>query len=326
MPQGFIKLFREKALELLEENSKAFLLLTQIAIRARRNDAEYSSLKANQAFIGDHEKIGLSRQEYRSAQKKLTKYKLASFEPTNKGTIATLICTAVYDINADETSCEKPPNLSMQIHENEPTKNQSETMKEPTSLHHETIREPLTRKKEYNNAIMKENPHLHPTQTLKEPEDLEDWKKKMISVGWTEEEFNKAWDKFLQEPPGSVKNPRKWLEAVMQSIRDSGVKEEHLQKLADDEDKEKAVAAETSLLAEEEIERQKNKMVQENMEFMRKIVEMGIGKEKYMLSERFVKLLGGKWLGFCLAFTENGFKNTVCQHLGIDEGLEKHED
>lgn len=90
MSQGFIKLNREKGFELLEEDPQAFLLLTQIALRARRTDGEYSkiALKANQAFIGDPKKAGLSRQKYRNAQKRLTRYGLATFQPTNKGTYA----------------------------------------------------------------------------------------------------------------------------------------------------------------------------------------------------------------------------------------------
>ena len=133
MSQGFIKLNREKGMELLEEDPLAFQLLTLIALRARRTDAEFSRifLKANQAFIGDYKKAGLTRQKYRNAQKRLTRYGLATFETTNKGTIATLTSIDVFDINAEQTtSSNKPSNPPMKITENEPTKNQTTIMQE----------------------------------------------------------------------------------------------------------------------------------------------------------------------------------------------------
>jgi hypothetical protein len=140
MTEGFIKFYRDRGRELLEEDPKAFLLLAQIASRARRTAARYSRvvLNVNQAFIGDPQTIGLSRQEYRNAQKRLTRYGLATFKPTNQGTIATLISVEVYDINAEEiTTQEKPTTLSMKKTEKEPMKNQP--------IKHQ---KPLTRMKE----------------------------------------------------------------------------------------------------------------------------------------------------------------------------------
>lgn len=146
MSSGFIKLNRTGGLELLGEDLKAFALLTQIALRARREEGKYSrhSLKANQAFIGDYEKIGLSRQAYRSAQKRLTKYGLAIFEPTNQGTIATLMSIDIYDINANE----EPSNSSMEIMPKEPSNNHQETIQEPSGNQPTAIQTPLTRMKE----------------------------------------------------------------------------------------------------------------------------------------------------------------------------------
>ena len=154
MSQGFIKLNREKGIELLEEDPQAFLLLTQIAMRARRKDGEYSriSLKTNQALLGDHKKIGLSRQQYRNTQKRLIQYGLATFEPTNKGTVATLTNTAVYDTNAGGNTPPKSPNSSMKIRDDQPTENQPETMKEPTNDQLKTIKEPVTRMEECKKA------------------------------------------------------------------------------------------------------------------------------------------------------------------------------
>ena len=155
MSQGFVKLNREKGIELLEGDPQAFLLLSQIALRARRADAEYSrnSLKANQAFLGDYKKAGLSRQQYRDAQKRLTKYGLATFERSNKGTIATLTSIEAYDINAEQNiPFTKPPDYPMKIQDNEPTKNQPISMKEPIDIQQKAIEEPVTRKEECKKA------------------------------------------------------------------------------------------------------------------------------------------------------------------------------
>lgn len=146
MFSGFIKLHRVGGYELLEEDPKAFLLLTHIALRARREAGKYSrySLKANQAFIGDPEKIGLSRQEYRNAQKRLTKYGLATFESTNRGTIATLTSIDVYDINAQE----EPSNFPIEMIEKEPSNSQLATNKEHSHNFPTSNQQSLTRMKE----------------------------------------------------------------------------------------------------------------------------------------------------------------------------------
>lgn len=155
MSQGFIKLYREKAVELLEDDPKAYLLLSQIALRARRTDKEYSRvlLKANQAFIGDPEKAGLTAQEYKNAKKRLTQYGLVIFQSCNKGTIATLINKDIFDINAEENITVNKPAISPAKNQSyQPTKNQQTTTKEPMEIHQETKKEPLTRKEEAKKA------------------------------------------------------------------------------------------------------------------------------------------------------------------------------
>ena len=97
---GFIKLMRSAATRELLRDSKAFGLLTQIALRAKRtDDFNIHDLKPGQALIGDHENCGLSAREYRSAKNRLRRYGLARFDGTSRGTIATLANTMVYDIN-----------------------------------------------------------------------------------------------------------------------------------------------------------------------------------------------------------------------------------
>lgn len=97
---GFIKLMRSDATCDLIKDPKAFALLTQIALRAKRtDDFNIHGLTPGQALIGDHKNCGLSEREYRSAKNRLKRYGLARFEGTRRGTVATLVNTMVYDIN-----------------------------------------------------------------------------------------------------------------------------------------------------------------------------------------------------------------------------------
>lgn len=100
IPGGFIKLMRAEATRELLKDPKAFGLLTAIALRAKRtDDFSIHGLKPGQALIGDHASYGLTEQEYRSAKLRLQRYGLVDFEPTHRGTIASLRNTMIYDIN-----------------------------------------------------------------------------------------------------------------------------------------------------------------------------------------------------------------------------------
>ena len=103
MSQRFLKLMRTpETWELMSHDPSAFHLLTVIAYRAKRmGDLDVRGLQVGQAFIGDHKEMGTTEQKYRSAKKRLEKYGLATFTPTNKGTIATIVDTRVYDINIE---------------------------------------------------------------------------------------------------------------------------------------------------------------------------------------------------------------------------------
>jgi hypothetical protein len=96
----YIKLFRSgSTLELLKE-PKLYALFTLIAIRARRTDEIcLEDLNVGEAFMGDHEAVGLSRQEYRTRIEKLRKLGLITYRTTHNGTIATIINKDIYDIN-----------------------------------------------------------------------------------------------------------------------------------------------------------------------------------------------------------------------------------
>ncbi|MGE5293549.1 MAG: hypothetical protein ACM3VT_01845 [Solirubrobacterales bacterium] len=124
MKTGFIKLNRStETLELLNDPN-AFVLLTVIALRARRtNEFNVHNLRCGEALIGDYRKCGLTRQEYRTAARRLRVWGLAAFKPTTRGTVATLLDQRIYDIN--ETLAEPPGN--QQTTNDQPTGNHPPT-------------------------------------------------------------------------------------------------------------------------------------------------------------------------------------------------------
>lgn len=101
--RGFYKTFRGEPTRELMHNKNAFMLLSLIALRARRTQSfSTDNLEPGQALIGDHRACGLTQSEYRTAKKSLARYHLATFKTTSKGTIATLCNTDVFDINIEK--------------------------------------------------------------------------------------------------------------------------------------------------------------------------------------------------------------------------------
>ena len=102
---GFIKLMRTRETEELLKLPSAFLLLAQIAMRARRNgDFNADGLKSGEAKVGDFKAIGLTQGKYRRAKKKLEEARFATFQPTNGGTVARLSDSRIWDINLSNDS------------------------------------------------------------------------------------------------------------------------------------------------------------------------------------------------------------------------------
>jgi hypothetical protein len=104
MTEPFLKLIRNKeTMELLTNAPNAFLLLTQIALRAKRtSDFNVHRLTIGQALVGDYKSIGLTERKYRTAKAQLQSWGFVTFKGTNKGTIATLLNTRVFDINEED--------------------------------------------------------------------------------------------------------------------------------------------------------------------------------------------------------------------------------
>lgn len=96
---GFIKLNRIRELEELFKHPHEWTLLSIIAYRLKRTENKYDNLEIGEAQIGDIKNMGMTQRAYRTAKQNLEKWKLATFKTTNKGTIAKLYDTRVYDIN-----------------------------------------------------------------------------------------------------------------------------------------------------------------------------------------------------------------------------------
>jgi Tfp pilus assembly protein PilW len=95
----------DEAEELQARHPNAFLLLAQIARRARWKDCPIKKLKAGQALVGDWKKAGIpSEMAYRIAKDVLSDCGLATFKGTTKGTIATLCSSSIFSLSELENN------------------------------------------------------------------------------------------------------------------------------------------------------------------------------------------------------------------------------
>ena len=103
MSNGFIKLNRGPDTDDLLLDPQAFALLCQVAMRARRTGGyNVHALEVGEALIGDHRQLGMTRRQYRTRLDRLAKAGFLTIKTTNKGTIARLVNSKVFDINSDE--------------------------------------------------------------------------------------------------------------------------------------------------------------------------------------------------------------------------------
>jgi len=102
--ETWVKLHRGKiAEELMAAKPTAFLLLTQIAIRAQRTQLHnLKNLKVGEACLGDFKSLGMTRGQYRYALKYLEKTRFITYRTTSEGTIAKLINFEVFDPNIED--------------------------------------------------------------------------------------------------------------------------------------------------------------------------------------------------------------------------------
>ena len=177
MSNGFVALNRGQDTEqLLLKYPKAFLLLTQIALRARwsREPDPITGLEFRQAFIGDYKSAGLStQQEYRTAKSVLDRTGQATFQGTNKGTVVTLTDSAIWSVT-------KPSN-------NDPGTNQSTHKKrsnnEQATTNHKENKE--TKKHRHRDSACLEDV-LKEAKRIGMPSYLaEEFLQSMKSADWT---------------------------------------------------------------------------------------------------------------------------------------------
>lgn len=98
----FVKYNRsDESLEILKHPNE-FALLGLISYRAKRtNSLSTLGLEVGEALIGDYKSCGLTEQKYRTAKKNLEKWGIITTKATNKGTIAKLINSDIFNINSE---------------------------------------------------------------------------------------------------------------------------------------------------------------------------------------------------------------------------------
>ena len=102
---SFVKAIRSEQAAFLDKYPNANHLLNVIARRSRRTKCNLNMLEIGECFVS-FRSVGLTEQQYRTAKKQLQKWNLVEFKKgrrvTDKGTVAFLIDSSVYDINVDE--------------------------------------------------------------------------------------------------------------------------------------------------------------------------------------------------------------------------------
>ncbi|NLF17229.1 MAG: hypothetical protein GX595_08220 [Lentisphaerae bacterium] len=122
-------------MELLRSDRNAFCLLYLVAVRARWNQAapNWHSLALGEALVGDHNALGMSREQYRAALGRLVRYGMVTtIRTTSKGTVVKLCSKDIFDPTRDAdnhqnpqlTPTQPPPNPHLT-----PTKKTSECKK-----------------------------------------------------------------------------------------------------------------------------------------------------------------------------------------------------
>jgi hypothetical protein len=130
---GFLKLMRSPETEtLLLNDPLAFALLANVAMRARwRTKFDVRGLEFGEALMGDYQKIGFTRQQYRTRLKRLVEYGLVTTRPTRRGTVVTLASSDVFCLTSKENAKNQPTVLPLKTGACQPTVNQRLTNSQP---------------------------------------------------------------------------------------------------------------------------------------------------------------------------------------------------
>ena len=137
---SFLKLMRSGITEQLVQHPNAFAVLTLVALRARRTgERRLDGLQEGEAMLGDYASLGLTRQQYRTILSNLQAWHLITIRTTNKGTIAKLCNSDVYDINSEASN--QPATSDQPAPNQRPTtnkKDKKERKKEDSSFQSES--------------------------------------------------------------------------------------------------------------------------------------------------------------------------------------------
>lgn len=110
---GWFAVHRGEDLRTLQEHCpNGLLLLIQISRRVRLTSYPIQGLEVGEALIGDYKQAGLTEQQYRTAKKKLEKFGYATFRTTNRGTIAKLVKSTIFDPLSEHTNRQSNEQLS----------------------------------------------------------------------------------------------------------------------------------------------------------------------------------------------------------------------
>jgi hypothetical protein len=143
MSGGFLKLVRGRDVEDLFRDPLAYTLLSLIAYRARRSEGfDVHGLEPGEALIGDHESVGMTRKQYRVRLNRLVCGGFVAIRRADRGTIAKVLDTRIFDINADEgghqnghqRAIERPSEGHRRATNKKDKKDKNEKMKESLSL------------------------------------------------------------------------------------------------------------------------------------------------------------------------------------------------
>lgn len=146
MAHGWFKATRgDNALELIRKNPRAYALASVIAHRARwREGFNADGLGLGEAMIGDFKACGMTRQQHRTALAQLCKWNFATTRATNKGTIARLTDTRLFDVLnlADNQPFSQPPTTKQPPANQRATTNE-EGKKAKKEINHESNKPPV---------------------------------------------------------------------------------------------------------------------------------------------------------------------------------------
>lgn len=197
--KSFIIQQRSKIVDELMKKPFAFLLLTQIARRAKRTtDFTVNNLEIGECFVGDYKSIGATEQQYRTAKANIQKWGFATFKATNRGTIAKLTDTRVYDIN--EYLYNEPDNRQ--------TTNKQRTNNEPDN------RQTTTNKNIRNKEVKNEKNYIYVelSESLKEIIEYKQ-KRKIAAKNW-QEDIRKLIEIDLQERQDALQDVKTAIQAI----------------------------------------------------------------------------------------------------------------